>query len=98
MNTKYRLPGRELCDEAKPSWIVTCNTEAVINSYSMKFIDLFNTVDMTVVPFSVDREKLSPQLSSGLKGLSVSRQWQTSGRMCTPRLLFVSQQVSICSL
>ncbi|XP_030842357.1 protein smg8 isoform X2 [Strongylocentrotus purpuratus] len=62
--------------------MMVCHPRAVFDT---SYVKLFRALQTT-------REKLSPQLSSSLKGLSVSRQWQTSGRMCTPRLLFVSQQ------
>ncbi|XP_063965334.1 nonsense-mediated mRNA decay factor SMG8-like isoform X1 [Lytechinus pictus] len=61
---------------------IVCHPRAVFDT---SYVKLFRALQTT-------REKLLPQISSSLKGMSVSRQWQTSGRMCTPRLLFICQQ------
>ncbi|XP_072174568.1 nonsense-mediated mRNA decay factor SMG8-like [Diadema setosum] len=53
--------------------------------FDTSYVKLFRALQAT-------REKLAPHLSASLKSHSLSRQWQTSGRMCTPRLLFICQQ------
>ncbi|XP_077998852.1 nonsense-mediated mRNA decay factor SMG8-like [Glandiceps talaboti] len=55
------------------------------SSFDLHYVRLFKALESI-------RQKLMSSVSDSLKDLPIPKEWQTSGRMCTPRLLFVCQQ------
>ncbi|XP_033100285.1 protein smg8-like isoform X2 [Anneissia japonica] len=67
---------------------VTCHLIVVVHPtsvFDISYVQMFRQVEAA-------RTKLIPHLSGVLKDEGVARDWQTTGRMCTPRLLFICQK------
>ncbi|XP_006823677.1 nonsense-mediated mRNA decay factor SMG8-like, partial [Saccoglossus kowalevskii] len=57
------------------------------STFDLHYIRLFKALENI-------RQKVLPLINDKMASLSVNTEWQNSGRLCTPRLLFVGQQVS----